>query len=198
MLFRSGLLPEAGLQAAEEGDGANAERYVRLADAAGLQGEGPLQSKLALAKRLMASRVAVARGSSVGEDEANLPAVDEAALLEALESNDEAAAPQALKKPARAQETRVKAGVAPRTQPADEDVPPAFPADEQDPVTTDAPVTDEEPSQDRARVEGQLAPAVGEIEVGERHAVGRVVGIAQDPRHEILEQLPVFGERRGP
>jgi len=132
-------------QVAEEGDGANAERYVRLADAAGLQGEGPLQSKLALAKKLMASRVAVARGSSAGEDDASLPAVDEAALLEALESNDEGAAPQALKKPARSTAPRSEGAIAPRTQPAVDDVPPAFPADANEAVegAADETVADE-------------------------------------------------------
>ena len=185
-------------QVAEEGDGANAERYVRLADAAGLQGEGPLQSKLALAKRLMASRVAVARGSSAGEDDASLPAVDEAALLEALESNDEAAAPQALKKPARAPETRVKAGVAPRTQPADEDVAPAFPAEEEEtPVAADEAVMEEEPADeelaaDTLPAESEEVPAlpreVAEESTGEE--VEEPLGLTDDLPAGAVEDDP--------
>ncbi|MCY2964314.1 MAG: hypothetical protein NT069_11880, partial [Planctomycetota bacterium] len=83
---RVAYLLKRARQVNEEADTVNAERYVRLADQAGLEGEGPLQYQMGVARKMLASRVTVARGASARSSSAN--EMDEEATLRALEASD--------------------------------------------------------------------------------------------------------------
>ncbi|MFM8582131.1 MAG: hypothetical protein ACKOFW_11590, partial [Planctomycetaceae bacterium] len=124
-------------QVMEEADPVNAERYVKLADQAGLTGEGPLQGKLALARKLMASRVTAARGSSNPSESASAAQVDE--LIDELESTDDLVEAEPAREVPVAPEMDEAA-----TESAGEDAPLEMPADEStgDPADAQSAVED--------------------------------------------------------
>ncbi|MFM7163417.1 MAG: hypothetical protein ACKO3P_23955, partial [Planctomycetaceae bacterium] len=134
---RVAYLLKRARQVMEEADPVNAERYVKLADQAGLTGEGPLQGKLALARKLMASRVTAARGSSNPSESASGAQVDE--LIDELESTDDLVEAEPAREVPVAPEMDEAA-----TESAGEDAPLEMPADEStgDPADAQSAVED--------------------------------------------------------